>query len=75
MWIYLNKLLCLKKSCISVHHYQNFINKNTWQDFPDGPVVEILPPNAGVVGSIPDQGAKFPHASQSKKTPKNKSIK
>ena len=26
-----------------------------------GPVVQVLPSNAGGVGSIPDQGAKIPH--------------
>ena len=41
------------------------------QDFPVGPVVNIPPPNERDVGSIPDQGAKIPHASQ----PKNQNIK
>ena len=36
-------------------------------DFPGGPVVNILPSNAGGVGSIPGRGAKIPHASQPKK--------
>jgi len=30
------------------------------------PVVKISPSNAGGVGSIPDQGAKIPHASWQK---------
>ena len=30
--------------------------------FSGGPVVKPLPSNAGGVGSIPDQGAKIPHA-------------
>ena len=38
----------------------------SWQeppswDFPGGPVVENLPPNAGDVGLIPGQGNKIPH--------------
>ena len=36
-------------------------------DFPGGPAVETSPSNIGVAGSIPDQGAKIPHASWSKK--------
>ena len=36
------------------------------QDFPGGPVVNISPPNARDVGSIPGQGAKVPHAPQPK---------
>ena len=35
-------------------------------DFPGGPAVETSPSNTGVAGSIPDQGAKIPHALQSK---------
>ena len=35
-------------------------------DFPGGPAVETSPSNIGVAGSIPDQGAKIPHALQSK---------
>ena len=35
-------------------------------DFPGGPVVETLPSSAGVVGSIPDLGAKIPHSLQTK---------
>ena len=31
-------------------------------DFPGGPVIKNLPCNARDVGSIPDQGAKIPHA-------------
>ena len=31
-------------------------------DFPGGSEVKTLPPSAGGVGSIPGQGAKFPHA-------------
>ena len=40
--------------------------KYTNRDFPGGPVVKTSPPNAGVTGSISGQGAKIPHASQSK---------
>ena len=36
-------------------------------DFPGGPVVKTLPPNAEGVGSIPGWGAKIPHASLDKK--------
>ena len=35
--------------------------------FPGGPVVKTLPPIAGGGGSIPDWGAKVPHATWSKK--------
>ena len=35
-------------------------------DFPGGPVVEILPFNAGVVDSILDLGAKISHSLQPK---------
>ena len=38
------------------------------EDFPGGPVVKILPPNAG---SSPGQGAKITHASW----PKNQNVK
>ena len=40
-------------------------------DFPGGPVVKTLPSSAGVVGLIPGQGAKMPHASWPKR-PKHK---
>ena len=40
-------------------------------DFPGGPMVKTLPSNAGIVGSIPGQGAKIPHVSWPKK-PKHK---
>ena len=40
-------------------------------DFPGGPVVKTLPSNAGGMDSIPDWGAKIPHALQ----PKNQHIK
>ena len=43
------------------------------QDFPVGPVVNIPPPNERDVGSIPDQGAKIPHASQPKTKTENRS--
>ena len=36
--------------------------KNTCCDFPGGPVVKNLPPNAGDAGSIPGWGTKIPHA-------------
>ena len=39
-------------------------------DFPDGSVVNILPPNVEGTGSIPGQGAKIPHALR----PKNQNI-
>ena len=37
------------------------------RDFPDGLVIKILPSNAGGAGSIPDRGAKIPHALWPKK--------
>ena len=37
------------------------------RNFPGGPVVKTLPPNAEGVGSIPGWGAKIPHASLDKK--------
>ena len=44
----------------------------TSKDFPDSPVVKLLPCNArGVVGSIPGQEAKIAHALG----PKNQNIK
>ena len=47
--------------------YYSFASfKVLFRDFPGGPVVETLPSNAGVVGSVPGQGAKIPHASQPK---------
>ena len=33
-------------------------------DFPGGPVVKNLPPNAGDIGSIPGRGTKIPHATE-----------
>ena len=45
-------------------------NERGW-DFPGSPVVRTSPSNAGGMGSIPGQGAKFPHASP----PKNQNIK
>ena len=42
-------------------------------DFPGGPVVKTSPSKAGGAGSIPDRGAKIPHASWPKK--KNKKQK
>ena len=44
---------------------------NNYRDFPGGPVVGTSPSSAGVVGSIPGQGAKIPHALQ----PRNQNIK
>ena len=32
------------------------------EDFPSGPVIENLPPNAGYAGLIPGRGTKIPHA-------------
>ena len=44
----------------------------TLRDFPGGPVVKTLPPNAGDAGSIPGWEAKVPHASGPKsKTKQN----
>ena len=40
---------------------KKLIDKENW-DFPSGPVVDILPPSARGVGSIPGWGAKIPHA-------------
>ena len=39
--------------------------------YPGGPVVKILPSNAGGTGSIPGWGSKIPHAWQ----PKRQNIK
>ena len=36
--------------------------KKLLRDFSHCPVVKTLPSNAGGAGSIPGQGAKFPHA-------------
>ena len=38
----------------------------TW-DFPDDPVVKILPSSGGGAGLIPGRGAEIPHASGPKK--------
>ena len=46
-------------------------NEQEEWDFPGGPVVKTSPSNAEGAGSIPDQGAKIPHASW----PKNQNIK
>ena len=35
--------------------------EDNMQDFPDGPVVKKLSPNAGDVGSIPGWGTEIPH--------------
>ena len=37
-------------------------NRKEAGDYPGGPVVKALPPNAGDLGSIPDQGAEIPYA-------------
>lgn len=37
-------------------------------DFPGGPLVKALRFSAGGAGSIPDQGARIPHASGPKKS-------
>ena len=47
--------------------------KDLW-DFPGGLVVRTLPPIAGGGGSIPDWGAKVPHASWSKKKKKAEAL-
>ena len=44
---------------------QTDFRSNLW-DFPGGPAVRTSPSNAGAAGSMPGQGAKIPHASQSK---------
>ena len=41
------------------------LKHNLW-DFPDDPVVKILPSIAGGAGLIPGQGTKIPHASRQK---------
>jgi len=41
--------------------------RNCKGDFPGGPLVKILPSNAGGVGSISGCGAKIPHSSWQKK--------
>ena len=45
--------------------------ENNQGDFPGGPVFKTSASNAGGEGSIPDLGAKIPHASE----PKKQSIK
>ena len=40
---------------------------NKWGYFLLGPVIRISPANAGDAGSIPGQGAKFPHTSWRKR--------
>ena len=45
--------------------------KSMYWDLPGGLVVKSLPFSAEDAGSIPDWGAKIPHASQ----PKNQNIK
>ena len=47
-----------------------FYSKIKNGDFCGGPVIENLPYNAGVVGSIPGQVAKIPHALE----PRNQNI-
>ena len=42
---------------------QNACYKTGSWDFPNGPVVKILPSNAGGAGSIPGQGTEIPHSS------------
>lgn len=39
-------------------------HKKRERDFPDSPVVQTLPFNAGGAGSIPSWEAKIPHASR-----------
>ena len=50
----------------------NYKNSLAW-DFPDGPVVKILPFNAGDTGSIPGQEAKILCTVQPKKIKKKRS--
>ena len=47
---------------------QNACYKTGSWDCPNGPVVKILPSNAGGAGSIPGQGTKIPHALQPQKS-------
>lgn len=42
--------------------YKNFEVWKWGKDFPGGPVVKILPCDAGAVGWIPGQAAKIPQA-------------
>ena len=51
---------CVKKSIARE------IRKYLDRDFPDGPMVKISSSNAEGMGSVSDQGAKIPHASQLK---------
>ena len=48
-----------------------YIQEFHCRDFPGGPVVKTSPSSAGGVGSIPDRGAKIPHAPR----PKNQNRK
>ena len=41
--------------------------KSRSRDFPGGQVVETLPSNAGVSGSIPGQGVRISHSKKKKK--------
>ena len=45
---------------------RSLLLKDPCWDFPDGPVVQILPSNAKGGGSIPGHGPKIPHASGAK---------
>ena len=46
-------------------------SRKAWKDLPGGPVVKTSPFNVGVVGLIPDQGARIPHDFW----PKNQNVK
>ena len=50
--------------------------KKKSRDFPGGPVVKILPSNAGGAGllPLPGQGAKTPHATGPKKPNSSNSV-
>ena len=48
---------CFEKETI----YSSIKKSRTLEDFPDGPVVKKLSPNAGDVGSIPGWGTEIPH--------------
>ena len=48
---------CFEKETI----YSSIKKSTTFRDFPDGPVVKKLSPNAGDVGSIPGPGTEIPH--------------
>ena len=56
---------------ILIHSRCSDLEISLFRDFSSGPVVKTLPSPAESVGSIPDQGAKTPHALG----PKNQDLK